>query len=307
MLPIKSIIFLLVRSFNQPKFCPTAEWDPNATTFANQTILGIYPQALFITTKNTIVVPERDNGTILIWQDNATDTPTMIISADLSIPTSVFVTSDEQIFVDKGTSNGQVDRWTLNGTRLSSRFFLSSYCRGLFVDVNNQLYCSATDHHQVKRQSLSDPSSGLTIVAGTGREGSTAERLNNPFGIFVTMDLDLYVADSFNNRVQFFRSGQREGRTVAGNRTFALNRPTGVVVDGDGHLFIVDQWNHRIVRSSPWGIRCVVGCSGWSGAASYELNDPRTMSFDMDGNIFVTDFSNYRIQKFLFLNDSCGM
>ena len=52
-------------------------------------------------------------------------------------------------------SNGQVDRWTLNGTRLSSTFFLCSLCAGLFVDVNNRLYCSGGNRYQVMRRSFS--------------------------------------------------------------------------------------------------------------------------------------------------------
>ena len=41
--------------------------------------------------------------------------------------------------------------------------------------------------------------------------------MSHPVGIFVTIDLDLYVADYSNNRVQLFRSGERNGTAVAGN------------------------------------------------------------------------------------------
>ena len=305
------IIFdlLLVQSFNQPRFCSNASWNPNATTFAQSSIVGTLPLALFITTKNTIVVPRRDNGQIVIWQNNASGTPTTTIPASLSGPFSVFVTSDEHIFVHANTSNGRVERWTLNGTRLSSTLFNCSRCRGLFVDVNNHLYCSAHDAHQVLRQSLSDPSSVSTVMAGTGCPGSTDEMLNNPHGIFVTSDLDLYVADYENSRVQLFRGGQRNGSTVAGNGsngTIDLLKPTGVVIDADGYLFIVDQWNHRIVGSDRNGFRCLVGCSRVQGAKPNQLNVPSTMSFDMDGNIFVTDYGNSRIRKFGLTENSCG-
>ena len=124
----------------------------------------------------------------------------------------------------------------------------------------------------------------------------------------MTIDLDLYVADHLNDRVQLFRNGQRRGRTVAGKGsigTIALSRPTGVIVDADGYLFIVDSGNHRIVGSDRNGFRCVVGCDGVSGARSSQLRYPQTMSFDMDGNIFVTDRDNSRLQKFLFVSDSC--
>ena len=232
----------------------------------------LHPRPLH-TTKNTIVVPRYDNGQILIWQNNTAGNPTSPIPASLSSPYSVFVSSDEHIFAENDATNGQVDRWTLNGTRLSSIFFHCSRCGGLFVDVNNHLYCSAYDRHQVLRQSLTDPSSVLTIVAGTGCQGSTAEMFNYPNGIFVTID---------------------------------LNGPTGVVVDGDEYLFIVDSENNRLFGSDRNGFRCLFGCSTVSGAGSNQLNYPRTRSFDMDGNIFVTDENNNQIQKFVLVNDSCG-
>ena len=278
--------FFVVRSFNQPKFCPNASWNPNAITFADQIVVGILPHNIFITTKNMIVVPQRESGQILIWRDNTTGNPTRKILANLSNPWSVFVTGDEQIFVDNTATNGQVDRWTLNGTRLSSTFFHHSRCSGLFVDVNNQLYCSDYNLHQVLRQSLMDPSGGLTIVAGTGDAGSTVETLNSPVGIFVTFGLDLYVADYSNHRVQLFRPGQRSGTTVAGygsSGTTDLNEPSGVVSwIADGYLFIVDQGNNRIVGSGPNGFRCLVGCSRKCRGSRFQCNciHPHTMSFD---------------------------
>ena len=159
------------------------------------------------------------------------------------------------------------------------------------------------------RRSLLLESSEMTIVAGTGCNGSTADMLNGPYGIFVTINLDLYVADSFNDRVQVFQSGQMNAMTVAGNgsnRTITLNYPTGIVFDGDGYLFIVDSNNHRIVGSGPGGFRCLVGCSSVVGSASHHLNSPRMMSFDRDGNIFVMDRDNNRMQKFLLSNNACG-
>jgi hypothetical protein len=81
----------------------------------------------------------------------------------------------------------------------------------------------------------------------------------------------------------------------------------------DIHSFIqilIDEcdriYNHRIVESDRNGFRCLIGCSGSSGAGSSQLNNPRMMNFDMDGNIFVTDRDNNRIQKFTLVSGSCG-
>ena len=298
--------FVLVVSYNQPNCCPNASWNPNAITFASQTTSGFNYVALYITTKNTLVVPHYASGQILIWH-NATGTPTASIPAGLSTSYSVFVTNDDGIFVDNDVKNGQLDRWTARDSILvflSLLTVLWSVCR---CEQLSLLFCtrSSSSIAPVARRSTYP----MTIMVGTDCPGSTANRLHYPYGIFVTTDLHLYVADAGNHRVQLFRSEQRNAATVAGNgatETIILNWPTGVAVDGDGYLFILDSGYHRIVGSSSNGFRCVVGCSGATGAGSDRLQGPSPMSFDTDRNIFVADTNNNRIQQFLFARDSCG-
>ena len=298
----------LARSFNQPKFCPNASWNPNGTTFANNSIIGSAPHTIFINTMNTIIAVRRDNGHILVWS-NGSANPTTTLLTNASTPLSLFVTTAGEIFVDDGSSKNQVDRWSLNGAALSSPMSVCSECFGLFVDILNNLYCSQDLLHKVVKKSLNDPSMTLTIAAGTGCNGSATNMLKYPNGIFVDNNLNLYVADWGNDRVQSFRSGELNGTTVAGSGSssaFTLDGPTAVVLDADGYLFIVDHSRHRIVGSGPYGFRCIVGCTGSSGSASNQLLHPRALSFDSDGNIFVADRDNDRIQKFFLINNSCG-
>ena len=187
--------------------------------------------------------------------------------------------------------------------------FINDPCRGLFVDMNNTLYCSMMSLDQVVAVSLRDPMHRLSIVAGTGCSGSLPDRLSHPYGIFVDLNISLYVADSDNHRIQRFDFGQSNATTVAGNGasgTITLLHPTDIVLDGDGYVFIVDNGYHRIIGSGPHGFRCVAACSGVAGSAPNQLNSPPSMSFDSYGNIWVTEYSNTRIQKFILNNDSCG-
>ena len=194
-------------------------------------------------------------------------------------------------------------------TPLASPMSVCSTCSGLFIDINNDLYCSQYSLHQVVKKSLNDRTKSTFIAAETGCAGSASHMLNDPNGIFVTESLDLYVAEYGNNRVQLFRYGEMNGTTVAGSAaagTITLSGPTGVAFDADGYLFILDGRNSRIVGSGPYGFRCLVGCSGSSGSASDRLSSPQGMSFDVEGNIFVADTGNTRIQKFMLSNNICG-
>ena len=270
-------------------------------------MVGAIPHGIFVNTNNTVFVANRNTGNILIW-GNGSSTPTTTIFANATTPSCLFVTADDQIFLDNQLTAAQVDRWTVNQTQLSPPMIVGAFCGGLFVDINNNLYCSHSSQNQVLRRSLNTTVNTSTIVAGTNGSGSATNMLNTPIGIFVTIDSNLYVADRDNNRVQLFRSGESNATTVAGAGSMgniSLNRPTGVVLDADGYLFIVDQDNHRIVGSGPGGFRCVVGCNG-SGSGSNQLLTPHTLSFDTNGNMFVSDRNNSRIQKFLLTSNPCG-
>ncbi|CAF3746170.1 unnamed protein product [Adineta steineri] len=131
--------------------------------------------------------------------------------------------------------------------------------------------------------------------------------LNSPQGIYVDSNLNLYIADSANNRIQFIQTGQLNGVAVVGNGSSAniiLNYPTGIVLDANGYLFIVDSYNHRIVGSSSTGFRCIVGCSG-GGSTAFQLSFPQSVAFDSYGNIYVTDRNNSRVQQFALQTNNC--
>jgi hypothetical protein len=300
-------VFLVTAvSFNQPTFCSTATWNSTAITFADNNTVGAYPYGVFVNTNNTVYVANHQYGQIQVWIEGSVY-PTRTIFSDRSYPYSLFVTNFGNIyFGNNGLSS--VEIWSLNTTSNATTLSVSGQCWSLSIDTNNSLYCSLYSLHQVIKRSLNSSDNKLTIVAGTGWSGFLFNMLYSPSGIFVDINFNLYVADSGNNRIQLFLSGQLNGITVAGNGalgTMALNFPTGIVLDAHGYLFIVDSYNQRIVGSGPNGFRCVAGCSGY-GSSSDQLANPQSMAFDSYGNIFVTDKSNSRIQKFLLATNSCG-
>jgi len=254
-------------------------------------------------------VPNQDNDQIIVWSEGNM-TQTRNISANLSNPYSLFVTTTGDIYVDTFNSIGIVGKITLNSTISIPTMYTCQQCWDLFVDISNTLYCSISGRNQVVAKSLNNGSNRLTIVAGTASPGSASNMLHNPYGIFVDINFNLYVADCGNDRIQLFPSGKLSGTTVAGvgslNTTITLDCPTGVVLDGNDYLFIVDSGNNRIIGSGLNGFQCLVGCSGSSGSASNQLNDPWSLSFDSFGNIFVADQGNHRIQKFVLSTISSG-
>lgn len=243
------------------------------------------------------------------WRAGST-TVTRTIFDDLNNPRSLFVTTDGTIYIDNG-GKGTVEKWALDATKSTVVMNVESSCYGLFVDIVNNLYCLLGEENQVVKQSLNTGENmSKTIIAGNGVCGSDLDMLCEPSGIFVTIELDLYIADSRNDRIQLFQSGQLIGKTVVGDMktlSIRLRYPKSIVIDADDYLFIVDSWNDRIIRSNSNGFYCVVGCSALAGSTSYQLYSPYTASFDNVGNILVADTYNQRVQKFMLMSNTNGM
>jgi hypothetical protein len=221
---------------------------------------------------------------------------------------SLFVTDNGDIYVDNGTNNSRVDRWIPNAGKSAPVMPINNACYGMFIDINSTLYCSIQGLHHIVKKSLASSVNQPVIAAGTNCPGPAPNMLYNPLGIFVDINLDLYVADCGNNRIQQFKSGELNGTTVAGNGAsddIVLSCPSGIVLDANGYLFIVDADNNRIIGSGPDGFRCLVGCFG-EGSTPDKLAFPGSLSFDSYGNMFVTDWGNARIQKFLLSTNSCS-
>nr|ACD54717.1 NHL repeat containing protein-like protein [Adineta vaga] len=296
--------------FNQPRFCQTATWNRYAITIANQSIVGKDPTVMFVDTKNTIYGANYEKSEILIWHNDSL-TPTKIISGNFSHPSSLFVTLNGDIYIDDGDVGNQVKRLKSNTNTFDNVMNVYSSCYGLFVDINDNLYCSMLYHHQVVKRDLNSPSMEMITVAGTGTKGFNFSELNGPLGIFVDINLDIFVADCSNHRIQLFQSGEKNAKIIVGFdfalslvKDISLSYPSHVILDSDKYLFIVDRANSRIVGDGPHGFRCLVGCDKES-IQSNQLNLLTTVSFDTFGNMFVVNQVMNRFLKFQFFENSC--
>lgn len=185
------------------------------------------------------------------------------------------------------------------------------------VDGQGNRFVADSFNHRIRRIAADG---SVTTVAGTGVAGFSGDgaaavnaRLNHPNGVAVDNAGNLYIADSYNNRI---RRVSPDGviTTVAGNGTFgysgdggmataaALN-PQAVAVDTQGNLFIADNVDHVVRRASANGIIDTVagnGTHGFSGdggpAVKAQLAQPTGVAVDRDGNLLIADLSNARVR-----------
>jgi tripartite motif-containing protein 71 len=183
---------------------------------------------------------------------------------------------------------------------------------------------------------------GVCTVAASclgGGGGGQGGQMSFPEGAAVDSGGNVYVADTFNNRIQKFDSaGNWErawGKGVNGGPGFGvctvaatcqagatgglggeLNAPRSIAIDSGGHVYVADSFNNRIQRfdssgnwERAWGkdvnggggdlctsaANCLAGAGGGLGG---EMASPLGISVDSSGNVYVADQNNLRIQKF---------
>ena len=168
------------------------------------------------------------------------------------------------------------------------------------------------------------PSSIIQTVAGTGVAGyngdgiaATSAELNNPYGVAVDAQGDLFIADLQNNVVREVNAVTHLITTVAGTgvagyngdgipaTSAELDDPIAVAVDAKGDLFIADDSNSRVreVSAATGLISTVAGTGGFGyngdgiSATSAELNFPVAVAVDSAGNLYISDFENQRVRE----------
>ena len=297
--------------YNRPKICLNATWSSTGSTFLSSPTLGS-PQIVFILRNNRTITTEFTSGSgtyvARTWESGSSQSARNF-SRNAAFIYGIFPSDNDDIYIDNAVNGTGVERCSSNLTNCQPVMTSCFSCYALFIDSISNLYCSQTSGHRVIVKQLEDSSTTHRVAAGTTYPGSASYQLNNPYGIFVDTNLDLYVADSNNNRIQKFPYGEINGITVVGSEavgTFTLSYPNSVILDANGYFFIVDQGTHRIIASGPTGFRCIIACSGSPGVSSTDFYYPKSISFDNYGNIYVADYTNSRIQKFTLTQNTCG-
>ncbi|CAF1536236.1 unnamed protein product [Rotaria magnacalcarata] len=90
-------------------------------------------------------------------------------------------------------------------------------------------------------------SSGWTILVGcVGIYGSSPLMLYGPMGATLDSMGNIYVADAYTHRIQFFATGQRNGTTIAGVSgttgmlSSQLNSPRSIALGNQLNMYVSD-------------------------------------------------------------------
>lgn len=142
-----------------------------------------------------------------------------------------------------------------------------------------------------------DPDGNGPLELGDGQ-------FQEPWGVAINADGTIFVADTWNGRIQVFDNAgnfvRKWGYFNTTNGTLgdplALFGPRGIAVDSTGNLLVADTGNKRILQYTEAGE--LVNQVGGGGVRLGNFEEPTAVGVDpRDGSIYVADAWNRRIQK----------
>jgi DNA-binding beta-propeller fold protein YncE len=134
-----------------------------------------------------------------------------------------------------------------------------------------------------------------------GSYGTGNGQFNDPLGIAVNATGYVYVADTYNDRIQEFTSTgtymtQWGGPLTGGTGNGQFIYPDGIAVNATGYVYVADTLNNRIQEFDPSGT--YVTQWGSSGTGNGQFNQPYGIAMNASDYIYVADSINSRIQVF---------
>ncbi|GAA3981663.1 gliding motility-associated C-terminal domain-containing protein [Mucilaginibacter dorajii] len=279
------------------------------------------PSGVGTATDGTIYVSDYGSGAIR----KVTPAGAVTTINNISAPASLTLDNQNNIYISDFQSNnifkisaagvktvfaGNNAAGYLDGTGSGASFNSPG---GVTTDALGNIYVADQQNNRIRKIT---PGGLVITVAGNGSAGAVndiglAASFNNPDGVAVDKQGNIFVADTKNNLIReitptgavtTFAGSGAAGYADGTGTAAAFNYPTSLAFDASGNLFVADYKNDLIRKISPAGLVTTIAGTGSGGAVngvgvSASFNYPIGLAFDGNGNLFVTDFANYLLRK----------
>jgi sugar lactone lactonase YvrE len=228
--------------------------------------------------------------------------------AGFSDPFGIAVAADGSIYVSDAGESNRLRKLTPEGTLATiaggvegsgdSSFNTPS---GLAIDSKGNLYVADTGNNRIRKVT---PEGVVSTIAGNGTAGfadgpAASAQFDGPIGVAVDAKGNVYVADTYNDRIRKI-SVEGNVTTIAGSgrtgdadgeaKSARFDTPCAVVVYPDGSLVVADTGNNKLRKISVEGQVSTVPIAFAGDASRSSLRSPMGLALTHDGFLYVTEF-----------------
>ena len=173
--------------------------------------------------------------------------------------------------------------------------------RDIALAPDGSLFVADTGNHRIQHLTTEgEVLNAWGYFADSSQTDAPGGSFYEPWGIAVDTNGDVYVADTWNHRIQKFTP---EGELITQWGYFgqaetvnAFWGPRDILVDDMDRVFITDTGNKRVVVFTSDGD--FLTTFGSAGLLEGQFDEPVGLAVDADGRIYVADTWNKRVQVF---------
>lgn len=195
-----------------------------------------------------------------------------------------------------GSGEGFVD-----GVGAAAAFHTPS---GLACDAAGNIYVADTGNHAIRKIS---PQGVVTTLAGTGvagfRDGPGVQaQFNGPVGVAADASGNVYVADTYNDRIRVIRAdghvitlagGEKPGYQDGPGSAARFDTPSALAVDALGNIWIADTRNNAIRKLTSGGeVSTLVRSQPGEPPILYR---PISLAVTRDGLLYAGELASGRV------------
>lgn len=239
-----------------------------------------------------------------------------------SDPFGVAVALDGTVFVTDAGDSNRIRRIAVDGTVSTFAGGNEGYAdgagasasfntpSGIAIDSSSNLYVADTSNNRIRKITREGV---VSTIAGDGSAGhndgpALSARFDGPLGVAVDAKGNIYVADTYNDRIRKLDShgqvttlagGPRPGLADGPSSAALFDTPSGIVATNDGVLIVADTGNNCLRKITPDG-----QVTTFQLKNSEQLRDPIGLALTHDNFLYVTELGRSRVLQITLDGDA---
>ena len=204
----------------------------------------VNPMGIVIDSSGNVYVADQVHQRIAKFTNNGT------FIADWSSqinPTDIAIDSSDNVYVTE-MFDSRIAKFHSNGT-LITKWNTGPICRGIAVDSSDKIWVTSANNGDTNYLVQKFTPQGILLDQWTsaGTDGVNIPTFNG-YGIAFDSQGKLFIADTFNNRIQKYETNGTliTQWGILGTGDSELNWPHDLAIDFQDNIFVTDTFNHRV-------------------------------------------------------------